>query len=170
MYDAILKRKAFLDQIMEGLEDFQLATALRIFPAVFEPIFTAGSFESQDVIDILQPKVSMTGEEQAVFDFLQRFITDCNATGNDGMPRKTVIALLSLLQLCSELQQLLKYITGSPHIHGNKIVVDFIEQESVAMTVSTCAKTITLSTLVKEYDLFQKGLHTLINSCQFTMP
>lgn len=71
----------------------------------------------------------------------------------------------------SELQEFLQYTTGSPHVHGNRIVVDFIERvEGIAMTVSTCSKTLTISTLVTEYASFTNGLRVLISSTEFTMP
>lgn len=38
-WDAIQKRKPFLDQWMEGLEGFQLATAVRLSPDVFQSLF-----------------------------------------------------------------------------------------------------------------------------------
>lgn len=82
-YDVLQKRKVFLDQIMEGLEDFHLATTMRLFPAVFESLFVdANQWKPQEVIDILQPtKVEMTDAEQMVYNFLKRFITECNPKG-----------------------------------------------------------------------------------------
>ena len=67
---------------MEGLEDSQLASCLRTFPAVFQPLFVNhGRCEAQDVVNILKHKPQMTTAEQVVFDFLIRFLTECNPTG-----------------------------------------------------------------------------------------
>ena len=61
IYDALQKRKPFLDQLMDGLEELQVANAMRLFPDVFEPSFVSGNnFEPQAVINILRPKVPMT--------------------------------------------------------------------------------------------------------------
>lgn len=80
-WDAIQKRKPFLDQWMEGLEGFQLATAVRLFPDVFQSLFLSDDqYESQAVIDILHPKMPMTDEEEAVYVFL-KFITECSRSG-----------------------------------------------------------------------------------------
>ena len=69
-----------------------------------------------------------------------------------------------------ELQEFVKYATGSPHIHGNSVTIDFISREGMAMTVSTCAKTFTMSTPITDYESFASGLHLLMGSKQFTMP
>ena len=55
----------FLDQIIEGLEDFHLATTMWLFPAVFESLFVdTNQWKPQEVMDILQPtKVEMTDAE-----------------------------------------------------------------------------------------------------------
>ena len=45
------KRKPFLDQLMEGLQDFKLADCIKMFPKVFEPMFVnSGKCEAKDVI------------------------------------------------------------------------------------------------------------------------
>ena len=81
-YDALQKRKPFLDQMMEGLEEFQVATAMRLFPDVFEPLFVSrGAYEPQDVINILRSKITMTHDEEVVYNFLKRFISECTPTG-----------------------------------------------------------------------------------------
>ena len=81
-YDALQKRKPYLDQIMEGLEDFQLATCMKMFPATFEPLFVnCGRCQPSDVISILHHKPDLSGPEIAVFDHLKRFLTQCSTTG-----------------------------------------------------------------------------------------
>lgn len=81
-WDAIQKRKPFLDQLMEGLEEFQLATAIRLFPDVFQSLFLSDDqYESQAVIDILHPKMPMTDGEEAVYAFLKKFIAECSHSG-----------------------------------------------------------------------------------------
>ena len=70
----------------------------------------------------------------------------------------------------TELQDFLTYITGCPHVRGNKVYVDFVSQDNVAMTVSTCTNTLTLSSKICSYQPFAKGLCILIGSRKFTMP
>ena len=68
--------------MMEGLEVFQLASAMRVFPDVFEPLFVSvGSCAPQDVIDVLQPKLPMTDAQDVVYSFLIQFVMDSNGTG-----------------------------------------------------------------------------------------
>ena len=81
-WDAIQKRQPFLDQLTEGLEEFQLATAIRLFSDVFRSLFLGDNqYKSQAVIDILHPKTPMTDEEEAVYAFLKKFITECSHSG-----------------------------------------------------------------------------------------
>ena len=81
-YDALQKRKPFLDHMMEGLGDFGIVNAMQLFPEVFEPLFVRKSkCEPQDVISILQPTKAMTDREQVVYQYLQRFIMECNEEG-----------------------------------------------------------------------------------------
>lgn len=49
-YDVLQKRKPFLDQIMEGIQEFQLAKCIKMFPDIFEPLFVnSGKCEAKDV-------------------------------------------------------------------------------------------------------------------------
>ena len=68
---------------MNGLEEFQLARAIQVFPDVFEFLFV-GSYElkSTDVLDILHPKVSASQNEVKVYGYLKQFIMECNREGN----------------------------------------------------------------------------------------
>ena len=81
-YDALQKRMPYLDQLMEGLQEFKLASAMKAFPDVFEPLFVAtDKCAPQDVINILRPKTPMTDSEQGVYQHLQRFLMGCNQSG-----------------------------------------------------------------------------------------
>ena len=81
-YDALQKRKPYLDQMMEGLDDFKLAACMKMFPTTFEPLFVnTGSFQPSDVISILHHKPDMSGPELAVFTHLKHFLTKCTTTG-----------------------------------------------------------------------------------------
>lgn len=89
-YDALQKRKPFLDQLMEGLQEFELSSAMQVFPDIFEPLFVcAQKSMPQDVINILHIRTPMTDAEQVVYDFLELFIRECNPTG-----------MLILMELC----------------------------------------------------------------------
>lgn len=67
---------------MEGLDEFYLKKAMGFFPDVFKPFFvnTKGT-SPDDVIRILQVKVSMTAAECRVYDFLKTFLLECNSDG-----------------------------------------------------------------------------------------
>ena len=81
-YDALQKRMPFLDQLMEGLQEFKLTSAMKVFPDVFEPLFVGtDKCDPQDVINILHPKTLMTDSEQCVYQHLQRFLMGCNQSG-----------------------------------------------------------------------------------------
>ena len=81
-YNALLKRKPFLDQLMDGLEEIQVGSAMRRYLGVFEPLFvSAYEFTPQDVMGILHPRLPMTQSESAVYNLLKRFITECNQEG-----------------------------------------------------------------------------------------
>lgn len=84
-YDVIQKRKPYLDQIMEGLQDFQLSDLLKMFPSVFEPVFVNnGKCDPFDVVNILdyKPSTELSREEARVLDYLKRFLTtECSKKG-----------------------------------------------------------------------------------------
>ena len=69
-----------------------------------------------------------------------------------------------------ELQEFLRYTTGNPYVYGNQVRVEFIDEEAVAMTVSTCTKTFTMSTRISDFRTFSNALHHLMTSTHFTMP
>lgn len=69
-YDALQKQKPFLDQLMDRLDEFQLKTAIRLFPDVFRPLFVnERECLPEDVIEILHPRIPMTTAGQSVYDF-----------------------------------------------------------------------------------------------------
>lgn len=47
------------------------------------------------------------------------------------------------------------------------MLVDFIEEERLAMTVSTCAKTFTMSTRISDFKSYSNGLRLFNVQCQF---
>ena len=58
---------------MDGLQELQVAEALKLFPDVFEPLFV-GSAElcPEDVVGILHPKDQMIQSEEIVNKVYQR--------------------------------------------------------------------------------------------------
>ena len=51
-------------------------------------------------------------------------------------------------------------MTGSPHVHGNSVTLG----DGVSMTVSICAKKITVCTCISDYSSFANGLYFLMAS------
>ena len=51
--------------------------------------------------------------------------------------------------------------------NGNRVLVDFIEEERLAMTVSTYAKTFTMSTRISDFKSYSNGLCLFNVQCQF---
>ena len=81
-YDALQKRKPYLDQLMEGLEDFQLAASVRLFPSVFEPLFVnQGRCEAHDVLKIIHHKPRLSDREMIILNHVKRFVTECDTNG-----------------------------------------------------------------------------------------
>ena len=78
-YDALQKRKPFLDQLMEGLEEFLLGTATRLFPHLFQPLFVSvKKYEPEDVIQILCPNETLRDCQQVVYQYLKEFLRECD--------------------------------------------------------------------------------------------
>ncbi len=77
-YDALQKRKPFLDQLMEGLEVFHLGTACRLF----EPLFVSTKeCTPEDVLQILQTDEVLGDRQQVICQYLKQFLVECNHNG-----------------------------------------------------------------------------------------
>ncbi len=77
VYDALHKRKVFLDAFGEGLEEFGIWSLIRTFPDVMKPAFVATeeSIEASDVLAILKPLHDVDGcDQERVWEFLTSFI------------------------------------------------------------------------------------------------
>ena len=71
-------RSLIMDQLMGGLEQSQVAAAIRLFPSVFECLFVCDdNFDSESLTAILRPRQPMSDEERAVYDMLLQFINEC---------------------------------------------------------------------------------------------
>lgn len=80
-YDALQKRKPFLDQFVEGLEEFQLGKACHLFPQVFQPLFVSKKCTPEDVLKILYTEGTMGEQQQVLYDYLRQFLMECNHDG-----------------------------------------------------------------------------------------
>lgn len=81
----------------------------------------------------------------------------------------SIAKLLFVYKYYTELQDFLRYTTGSPHVQGNHVVVTF-DRDAFEFTVRTCSRTLSISPHIDEYKSFASALHMLIDSKQFTMP
>jgi len=65
LYDALQKRRIYLDAFASGLEVFELKTIIVHFPEIFKPAFVfSGKITPSDVINMLHPKTDT--EEESI--------------------------------------------------------------------------------------------------------
>ncbi len=81
VYEALHKRKLFLDSFGEGLEVFGVLGFIQKFTDELKPAFvSSGILISDDVLKILKPRPSddvMTVDEKRVYKFLEHYIEQC---------------------------------------------------------------------------------------------
>ena len=79
VYDALHKRKIFLDAFGKGLEALGVLKFLQKFPEVMKPAFvSSGTVSTKDVLEIMKPQYSSTSvEERKVYEFLLEFVGQC---------------------------------------------------------------------------------------------
>ena len=81
IYDTLQKRKPFLDQLVEGLEEFQLGKACHLFPHVFQPLLVSEKCKPEDVLKILYTEGTMGEQQQVLYEYLKQFLMECNHDG-----------------------------------------------------------------------------------------
>ena len=76
VYDALHKRKVFLDALGKGLEALGV---LEKFPEEMKPAFvSSGTVSPKDVLDIMKPQYSTSiFEEKEVYEFLLEYVEQC---------------------------------------------------------------------------------------------
>lgn len=84
VYEALHKRRPFLDSFGEGLEIYGLLSFIQKFTAEMKPAFVPdGILCSDDVLQIMKPKISgevITPEESRVYTFLKNYVKQCTDT------------------------------------------------------------------------------------------
>lgn len=81
VFDALHKRKAFVDSLGEGLEVFGIVSFMKKFPEEMKPILVCdGQLTPESVIAILRPEIgtTMTRDESRVYSYLVDFIKQCS--------------------------------------------------------------------------------------------
>lgn len=64
MYDALYKKKGYLDSFSEGLEMYRLFSLIKLFPLIFETAFVSKNITSVDVLNNLIPPGIEDSEEK----------------------------------------------------------------------------------------------------------
>ena len=114
IYDALQNRKPFLDQLMEGLEEFQLGKACHLFPRVFQPLFVSEKCKPEDVLQILYTESTMGDRQQVLYEYLRQFLMECDHDGEHHYELKNILykyifQLSVLSSVC--------IASGLPHVH-----------------------------------------------------
>ena len=82
IYDALHKRKVYLDCFAEGLEAFKVRSAICIFPELFEQLFVAAEECSiADVLSAMQFPEKINPEEEKVAGYLKFAIEQLDERG-----------------------------------------------------------------------------------------
>ena len=81
VFDALHKRKLFLDSFGEGLEVFGVLSFIQKFPAEMKSAFVSkGILSPEDVLKILTPKAAvdnMSDKETRVYHFFKNYVNQC---------------------------------------------------------------------------------------------
>ena len=81
VFDALHKRKLFLDTFGEGLEVYGVLSFVQKFPAEMKPVFVSrGILSPEDVLKILSPNPTvdnMIDKERRVYRFFQNYVKQC---------------------------------------------------------------------------------------------
>ena len=166
VYDALHKRKLFLDAFGEGLEVFGIWSLIGSFPELMKPIFVpGGSVQPSDVLSILQTDRSMSADEERVWGFLTSFIRH---SSEDGMGSFVRICAFYTLLLFAVLLDFVQFVTGCSVITGNCIKVIF-SADPDAVVSHTCSRELQLSTAIKDKDMFFTTMRSIIKDKKFTI-
>ncbi len=93
LYEAMHKRKVFLDAFAEGLEVFKIRSAINLYPEMFKTLFVASdTCTPDDVIATLNMPYTMSPEHQRIAGYLKDCIKQLDETGNP-----TVIIIITII-------------------------------------------------------------------------
>ena len=82
VYDALHKRKVYLDCFAEGLEVFRIHSAICIFPEMFEELFVAAEeCSTSNVLSAMKYPVELKPEEERVGRYLRLTIEQLDERG-----------------------------------------------------------------------------------------
>ena len=101
VFDALHKRKAYIDALGEGLDVFGVLTFIKKFPEEMKPVLVCdGQLTPENVIAILRTETGLTREKDRVFlYYLVEFIKQCS------MERKYICILVSILSISPSISQ-----------------------------------------------------------------
>ena len=84
-YDALHKRRIYLDAFASGLEVLGVKTMISHFPETLKPLFVSlGVVKAKEVIELLKPRPNVSGMDEnqhCVWDYLLAFINQCSEAG-----------------------------------------------------------------------------------------
>ena len=81
-YNALQKRKVYLDAIAEGLNEFGVFDAIKCFPDLLAGLFIpSAEITVSDVVKILKFPKAMTKKELAVADLLKDCLKELTQSG-----------------------------------------------------------------------------------------
>ena len=85
LYDALHKRRIYLDAFASGLEVFGLKTLISHFPEILKPLFVStGEIKPVEVIELLKPRPSVSSMDEyqrRVWGYLLAFIDRASGAG-----------------------------------------------------------------------------------------
>lgn len=85
LYEALYKRKSYLDSLANGLEVLQVKEMISNFPEKFKPAFVhVGELSSSDVLKMLHPKPNeseMNDNTERIWNYLIVFINSADHAG-----------------------------------------------------------------------------------------
>ncbi|XP_065887912.1 uncharacterized protein [Dysidea avara] len=154
LYDALYKRKIYLDAFASGLEVLGMQSMIMYFPDQFKAAFVfSESLTGDAVIAKLKPvpKITrMSVDEYRIWCYLLSFLHE--ATEED-------------------LKAYVRYVTGSPNLIDT-IHVKFVSYEGAeAISSSTCHQRLTLSTNIQgDEEEFCSAMKAVVHDLTFTMP
>ena len=101
LYDALHKRRIYLDAFATGLEVFGLKTILAHFPKIFKPAFVfSGKITSSEVINMLHPKIDTDDMEESIKQVWRYLLTFLGGSNERGTQCKTAGYSYTLITFC----------------------------------------------------------------------
>ncbi len=80
-YNALQKRKVFLDSIAQGLDEFGILSVIQFFPDLFSGLFISSTKMANDVLEIIRYPEKMTEEEGMAMCFFKECVQQLSQHG-----------------------------------------------------------------------------------------